>query len=65
MPEGFNAVDGNNWNIKLVTSQQLGIAFNVNLLKRIFFIATCCLHRLLSVIAEMTTRARVQDHLTF
>jgi len=65
MPERLNPIDGNHWDVMLVTSQQLGITFNVDLLKRIFFIATCCLDRLLSVIAEMTTRARVQDHLTF
>jgi hypothetical protein len=65
VPERFDAINGNHWNVMLVTSQQLGVAFNIDLLKRIFFIAVCRLHCLLSVIAEMTAWARVQDHLTF
>jgi hypothetical protein len=65
VPEGFNPIDGNNWNIKLVKSQQVAITFNVDLLKGIFSIAIRRSHRLLSVIAEMTAWARVQDHLMF
>ncbi|HZE64402.1 MAG TPA: hypothetical protein VE056_11005 [Pyrinomonadaceae bacterium] len=65
MPERLDAINGNHWNVMLVTSQQLGVAFNVDLFKRIFFIAVCRLHRLLSFIAQMTAWARIKGHLTF
>jgi hypothetical protein len=65
MSERFDSINRDDWNVILVTSQQLGIAFNINFLKRIFVFAACGVHLLLRFITEMTVRARVQDHLAF
>jgi hypothetical protein len=65
VPKRLDAINGDDRNVMLITSQKLGITFNVDLLERIFIATVCGLHRLLSVIAKMTTRARVQDYLTF
>jgi hypothetical protein len=63
--ERLDSINGDDWNVILVTSQQLPVAFNINFLKRIFVLAGRGVHLLLRFITEMTARARVQDHLAF
>ncbi len=57
MPERLNAIDGDDWNVILVTSEQLAVTFNIDFLKRIFIIAVGRLHCLFGFFAKMTARA--------
>lgn len=47
MLEGLDSVNSNNWNVELVTSQQISITFNVDLFERVFFATSGGFHRLL------------------
>ena len=65
MFERLDTVDGNNRNVVAVTSQQIRITFNVDLIKRIFIRALGRFDGLLGFVAEMTTRAAVDDDVSF
>ena len=65
MSERLDAINSNHWNVMLVTSQQLGVAFNVDLLKRIFVPALSCVNSMLGFIAKVTTRTAVDDDVSF
>lgn len=61
MTKRFNAVNSNYRNVVLITAQQIRIAFNVDLIKRIFIRAARGFDGLPGFVAEMTTRPAVDD----
>lgn len=65
MSERFFAINSDHWNFILVTSQQIGIAFNVDFIERIFDTALGRLDGFFSFIAKMTTGTAVNDDVVF
>ena len=65
MAESFDVVDRYYRNIKLVFQQQVAAAFYVDLLKCEGVITFRSPDRFLCVVAKMTTRARVNNHVSF
>jgi len=65
MFERFDTVDGNYRDVVSITPQQIGVTFNVDLVKRIFIKASCGSDGLLGFIAKMTTRSAVDDDVSF
>jgi hypothetical protein len=62
MYECYLAVDGDDWYVVSIASQQGLIAFNIYLLKRIFIITLSTFDNLFSFLAKVTARAAVNDH---
>jgi len=61
VPEHLHAVDGDDRNVILITPEQAGIAFNVDLGERIVVGTTGGGDHLFGVVAKMTTRTAI-DH---
>lgn len=65
MSKGLDAINQNNGNIISISSEQSGIAFNVDLIKRIFAGTLSFIHGIFCFFAEMTSRSGVDDHANF
>jgi len=65
MAESFDVVDRYYRNIKLVFQQQVAAAFYIDLLKCEGVITFRSSNRLLCVVTKMTTRPRVNNHMSF
>ena len=61
MLERLDAVNSDNRNVELITTKQIRIAFNVNLIQRIFVVASGRQNHLFRFIAKMTTRTAVDN----
>ncbi len=61
MSERFYAIDSYNGNLVSVALQQIRIALDIYLVKRVFAGTRCCFNRLFSFFAEMTTWPAVND----
>jgi len=65
MPKDFDVIDRYHGYIKLVFQQQVAAAFYVDLLKCEGVITSRSPNGFLCVVAKMTTRARVNNHMSF
>lgn len=65
MSEGLDAVDGDDRDIILVALKEISVAFNIDLFERIFTDAAGGFDSSFCVVAQMTTWATVDDHVSF
>ncbi|HEV8135151.1 MAG TPA: hypothetical protein VGP85_10760, partial [Pyrinomonadaceae bacterium] len=65
MPKGFDVVDRYHWYIKLVFQEKIAATFYIHLFKCECVITSGGTNRFNCVVTKMTTRPRVNNHMSF